>query len=70
MAINCSCTDIKVYRVFGDLFEMKPTAFFSSSIFCLPYTIVSDADKAFSVRRLDGAKLTFLCFKICCILSS
>ena len=33
--------------------------FLICSIFCVPYTTVSDADNAFFERRLDRIKLTF-----------
>ena len=60
MAVNYHCTNIKVWNILSDLLKIKHTEFFNSSIFCVPYTTVYDADNAFFERRLDRVKLTFL----------
>ena len=39
-AINYYCTNIKVWKVLFDLFKIKYTEYFYSSIFCVPHTTV------------------------------
>ena len=40
MAVNYYCTNIKAWKVLSDLFKIKHTEFFNSSIFGMPYITV------------------------------
>ena len=58
-AVNCYFVQIEVRNAFCNLFKIKHTEFFNSSIFYVSFTIVKDTGNIFSKRRLDRTKFTF-----------
>ena len=55
-AVNYYFTQKEVRNAFCNLFEIEHTEFFNSSIFYVPFIIVTVAGNVFSKQRLDRDK--------------